>query len=267
MTRAEPVRPPGRRATTGPCRDLIEVLGARSGVVCLVGAGGKKSTMYRIAAAHTGRVALTSTVHTPPFRKRLAAESLTAPDAEIESLVAGSGRRVVAYASPSSKRGRLAGVDPGRLLRIHESCGFDLTLVKADGARLRWIKAPGEHEPVLPVRFDTLIPLVSVRAVGAPLDEVVAHRPERIARLVGASLGEAITAVHVARLLAHSDGGMKYAERAARVVPVINMVDSDEHRNAARRIAEQLLREPGTPRRVVLARMVAECPVVDVIER
>lgn len=247
--------------------DLVETLGVGRGIVCLVGAGGKKSAMYRIAAAFPDRVALTSTVHTPPFRKRLAAETLIGSDDELETLVGGTGHRVVAYASPSNKKNRLAGVDPRRLAHIHETCGFDLTLVKADGARLRWIKAPAEHEPLLPARFDMLISLVSVRAVGAPLDHVVAHRPEIIAGLTGAAIGETITAGHVARLLAHPEGGIKHADRAGRVVPVINMVDGDEQKHAARLIAEQVLELSTVPDRVVLTRLISEQPVVDVIAR
>lgn len=248
--------------------DLVEILAAGSGVVCLVGAGGKKSTIYRIVAQTTGRVAVTATVHTPPFRKRLAAETLIGRGDELKALVAGASRsRIVAYACPSDKKARLAGVEPGLVVDIHESCGFDLTLVKADGARLRRIKAPGPHEPALPPRCATLIPLVSVRAVGEPLDDSVAHRPELVAELTGAEPGWRITADHVARLLAHPRGGLKHAERAERVIPVINMVDTAEQRYTARLIAEQVLeRAPGLDR-VVLTRMVAEDPVVDVVWR
>ena len=42
---------------------LLDLLAARTGLVCAVGAGGKKSTLYRLAEAHrlagTGRVGLT----------------------------------------------------------------------------------------------------------------------------------------------------------------------------------------------------------------
>lgn len=248
--------------------DLVEILGAGKGIVCLVGAGGKKSTMYRIASCFAGRVAVTSTVHTPPFRKRLAAETLVSPAAELEAAVAGaSGSRVVAYACPSDKKARLAGADPALVTRIHESCRFDLTLVKADGARLRWLKAPAPHEPVLPSRFATLIPVVSARAVGKPLDHLVAHRPDRIAELVGARVGATITSDHVADLIAHPDGGMKYAGRAERIVPVINMVDTDEQRYAARLIADSVLARSDRPCRVVLARMVSEQPILEVVTR
>ena len=47
--------------------DLFEVLGARGGVVCLVGAAGKKTTLYRLASEHPGRVGVTATVHIPYF--------------------------------------------------------------------------------------------------------------------------------------------------------------------------------------------------------
>ena len=46
---------------------LTDALGAQRGFVCLVGAGGKKSTMYALAAAHRGRVLLSSTSHMYPY--------------------------------------------------------------------------------------------------------------------------------------------------------------------------------------------------------
>ena len=42
---------------------LLTALNATRGVVCMVGAGGKKTTMYALAALHPGRVALSSTSH------------------------------------------------------------------------------------------------------------------------------------------------------------------------------------------------------------
>jgi len=248
--------------------DLVQALAAGTGIVCLVGAGGKKSTIYRIAARAPGRIAITATVHTPPFRKRLEGDVLIAPGAELEARVAGAaGSGLVAYACPSDKKARLAGVDPGIVARIHDSCGFDLTLVKADGARLRRIKAPGPHEPALPPRCTTLVSLVSVRAVGEPLDASVAHRPDLIAALTGARPGERITPECVARLLAHPDGGLKHADRAERVVPVINMVDTDAQKYTARLIADQVLELAPALDRVVLTRMVSEEPVVAVVRR
>ncbi|MGA8262541.1 MAG: selenium cofactor biosynthesis protein YqeC [Arenicellales bacterium] len=253
---------------SGRYADLIEILEADGGIVCLVGAGGKKSTIYHLASRFHGRVGITSTVHTPPFRKRLSAQVLVAPEDELRTLVAGAAdSATVAYACPSDKRARLAGVSPDLVSDLHESGGFDLTLVKADGARLRWIKAPGPHEPALPKRFSTLIPIVSMRAVGQPLDRTVAHRPGALAELLGAQPGDRITPEHVARMLCDVRGGMKEHERADHVVPVINMVDTDEQRYTARLIAGQVLDRSARIERVVLTRMACENPVVEIVAR
>jgi len=257
-----PATSPGRPS------DLIQILAAGQGIVCLAGAGGKKSTIQRLASRLTGRVAITATVHTPPFSKRLAATSLVAPGEALPALLAAApDSRAIAYACPSEKKARLSGVDPALISDLHASCGFDVTLVKADGARLRRIKAPGPLEPVLPGRCATLLYLVSVQAVGERLGPEVAHRPERLGELTGLAMGGRITAGHVADLLVHPQGGLQYAHHADCVIPVINMVDSEADRDTARLIANRVLEQAGAIDRVVLARMVAEDPVLEVVWR
>ena len=46
---------------------------------------------------------------------------------------------VLVYAEPSSKPGRIGGVPPAVVAALHAAGAFDVTLVKADGARMRWI--------------------------------------------------------------------------------------------------------------------------------
>ena len=43
--------------------DLIDVFEADSGIISCIGAGGKKSIMFRLAEAHNGRVGITATAH------------------------------------------------------------------------------------------------------------------------------------------------------------------------------------------------------------
>ena len=47
--------------------DLLDVLEAREGIVCAIGAGGKKSTLYALARHHPGKVAITATVYNTFF--------------------------------------------------------------------------------------------------------------------------------------------------------------------------------------------------------
>lgn len=247
--------------------DLLDLFFARSGVVCIVGAGGKKTTIYRIISRHSGRVAVTSTVYTPPYRARLGAHVVIAPEAELKEKVVRACRqhRRIAYGQPSDKVARVRGVTPACLSAIHVEARFDLTLVKADGARLRWAKAPAEDEPCVPDRYDTLITVVSVRALDMPLSSDVVHRPEQFARIAGMRQNERISPVHLARLLSSADGALKAADDAT-VVALINMVESRDQQRLARAIAEQALELNPRLRRVVVAAMVRDEPIMDVIE-
>jgi probable selenium-dependent hydroxylase accessory protein YqeC len=246
---------------------LLEALAATRGLVALVGAGGKKTTLYRLARAHLGRIGITATVAIPPFPEDLGAHVIVAGTSALPTLVAEAQQhRIVAFARPSDKPDRLAGLPPGEVRRIHESAGFDVTLVKADGARSRWIKAPDPDEPQLPEGVDTVIPVVSARAIGERLREDIAHRVDRITAITGAQPGDIITPDLVARLLADEQGALKGAGKAT-MVPLINMVDNDEIAVVARQAARWALALTRRFDRVILASMNAESPLVEIVAR
>lgn len=244
---------------------LPELFRAESGIICAVGAGGKKSTLYRIAAEHPGRVAITASVTTLPPPAELRDPAVTEPAERLLAAVAAASGRRVFYALPSDKPGRFGGVPPDLIAAIHKAGRFDATFVKADGARMRLIKAPGDDEPEIPPGAATVIPVVSARAIGRPLTERSAHRVERLAAVTGAKAGDELTPAHVARLLASADGALK-GVGDANVVPVINMVDDAELLAAARETARAAFALTRRFDRVVLACMTAATPVVDVIE-
>lgn len=247
--------------------DLLDLLHARAGIVCLVGAGGKKSVLYRIAAAHPGRVAITATAHIENFPGHLQAQTLIAPEEELHArLAALRDVRVVAFAQPSAKSGRNAGLSGATIARIHHSLRFDLTLVKADGARGRLVKAPSDTEPPLADETTTVIPVVAAKAIGRIADATIVHRLERFGAVTGAVAGALITPEHIARLLAHEAGALKNVGRAS-VVPVINMVDGEAEQTLAREAARQALRMTDRFDYVVLAAMQASTPIVEVVTR
>jgi probable selenium-dependent hydroxylase accessory protein YqeC len=148
---------------------------------------------------------------------------------------------------------------------LHHEGGFAVTLVKADGARMRWIKAPAPGEPVLPSGATTVLALVSARIFGQPLSDAVAHRPDRLAAVIGAQPGEAVTPEHVARLLTSEHGALQGVGNAATVVAIINMVDDEAQRAAARAAARQAVAASDRLTHVILARMTADDPLVEVI--
>lgn len=242
--------------------DLLEALCAHRGVVCLTGAGGKKSAMYALADAHPGRVALSSTSHMYLYDAnrvdRVVVYSAAAGDP-------GPPARVVAFAGPTDTPRRVGGLDPEQIADIWSGGGFDLFVIKADGARARWIKAPAGYEPVVPPCAGVVIPVVSARVLGRSLADGIAHRPALAAAVMDVALDAPLEAKHLARLLSSPEGALK-GTGDARVIPLINMVDDEALAAQARDAARAAL---GTTRRfsrVVLATLNTG-RIVDVIER
>lgn len=242
--------------------DLLRALGIEdidsgmvAAIVAAIGAGGKKSLLYAIAAAAEGRVAWTATVHTPKPPAWTGIETEVAPVASLlERAAQPSAARVRAFLQPSAKTGRVAGIEADDVERLHAAGDFDLTLVKADGARMRGIKAPRPREPVLPATTARVLAVVSAAVLGRPLDERVAHRPDRIAALTGLESGGKIAPVHFGRLFAAGEGALRGTGRKP-VTVVINQVDDDERRAAAHDAARAILDAVPGLDRVVLTRL------------
>lgn len=253
---------------TAPTPLLIDLLGARDGIVCAVGAGGKKSVLYQLIREHPGRVALTATVHTTEFPADLPIEQIVDDEAMLRDRVLAAGQsRSVAYASPSGKAGRHAGVSAATIRSIHDEGRFAATFVKADGARMRWIKAPAKDEPMMVPGADTVIPVVSARVIGEPLSERVAHRIERVEAVTGVARGMPLTPEAVARLMVSEEGAL-HLTGAARVVPVINMVDNARQEEMARATATAAIAMTSRFDRVVLCCLRRTSgPVVAVVTR
>lgn len=255
--------------TTEHAQPLFEALGITDtgGIVCAVGAGGKKSLLYALAREATGRTGLTTTVMTLRFPNRWRKNAIVDDDATLLRTLAIRGDTGIhAYACPSDKPGRWAGVASATIVAIHGNGGFDLTLIKADGARMRGIKAPKPGEPVLPAETALVCPVVSAGVLGQPLNAETAHRPELLAGIVGAKPDTPLAPEHLVRLLISEQGALQGAA-GRRVVPVINQVDSDALRSHARAVAQAALDATDRFDRVVLACLRDERPVVETVFR
>lgn len=247
--------------------DLIQLLNAEQGIVSCVGAGGKKSTMFRLAELHPGRVAITATAHIEFFPNSLKATSYIGDEpALLKAIEEDTQSNTIAFAKPSSRFGRRAGIDCDAVKQFFQVGKFDLMVIKADGARGRFIKAPSENEPALSRYSDTVIPVLSAKVIGEPLNDGIVHRLDAFERVTGLAEGEEIKTIHIARLLSSEQGSLKGVGQT-RVIPVINMVENAQLEQAAIQAAEQALKMTNRFDRVVLAAMKQEDPVVAVIER
>ncbi|GAB7020035.1 selenium cofactor biosynthesis protein YqeC [Halostagnicola bangensis] len=258
--------------------NILEALRAESGTVCTVGAGGKKTTLYTLASRATEDVAprtvVTASVRIPFFDSHVERVDVTEePVSALEERADGgtgtsdaNGDWPLGLVPERADEERYGGYDNEIIDEIDASGEADLVLVKADGARMRDFKAPDDHEPQLPQCTDTVIPIASTHVVGEPLSTGLVHRPELVADITGLELGEEIRPADVAAVLASEQGGVKDVPEDATVVPLLNKVDDEALRDAGVEIATELLERSDHVDRVVLAQMIADDPLVDVLE-
>ncbi|WP_416838386.1 selenium cofactor biosynthesis protein YqeC [Haloferax sp. DFSO52] len=241
--------------------DIVEALSAESGMVCVVGAGGKKTTLYTLARSVPKSV-VTATVRIPIFDEQVADVVVT--DDPVSALTE-TARWPLGLVPEQDREDRYRGYDPSVVSAIQKSGTARAIFVKADGARTRWLKAPNDREPRIPATADTVVPIASAKVVGKPLTDEFVHRPERVAAVAGLDTGDTIGAADVAAVLASRDGGLKNVPSHATAIPLVNMVDDDELERVGREIATTVLERADVPR-VVLARMNTDDPLVAVVD-
>lgn len=246
-------------------------------LVAIVGGGGKTSLMFALARALPGNVVTTTTTRIFSAQMKLApavcfagdenryfrdkGERL-APLAELGSLLSVHGHCLVVGRVEGEKAAGVLPAIPAQLLARPD---VDNVLVEADGSRMRPCKAPADHEPVIPDGTTLLIPVVGIDALGQPL-VAAAHRPELVGALTGLGLEDVMTVEALATLITHPAGGMKGLPTRARMIPLINKVESAEKLASARLVAGRILQGERVER-VVIGAMKDPQPVVEVHRR
>lgn len=241
--------------------DIVEALDAETGTTCVVGAGGKKTTLYALAN-RLDRAVVTATVRIPIFDSHVARVVETDdPVAAVRN--ADPADFPLGLVASREREDRYRGYDPALVDELGDAHDGPV-LVKADGARTRDLKVPGTDEPQIPETADTVIPIASATVIGRPLTEEYVHRVERVADLTGLEPGEEITERDVATVLSSPAGGLKDVPSGATAIPMVNKVDTAELIAKARRVGIGVKQRADVPH-VVLARMLADEPLVTTI--
>ena len=239
----------------------------RREVLSLVGAGGKTTTMFRLADELVSQgwkvVATTTTMlWQEQAREPLIVDGDSHRVMDRVQAMLGDHHQVTVAAAVDDVRRKLIGLQPSVVDALSALPEVDAVIVEADGAKGRSLKAPADYEPVIPSSTTLLVPMAAVDALGQPLDERTVHRPEIARRLAGVEMGAPITPALMSTLVLHPLGGLKAAPDGARIVPLLNKVQNT-YVDSAREVASLLLQEPRTDR-VLLAAVAEEDPVKEV---
>ena len=225
----------------------LQSLGVRRGdVVAVVGAGGKTTLVYRLAADARSaglRVLVTTTTHMGTLPRATTGPLLVEDEADgdkhgaVASALAAEGRATLL--GRRIREDKLEGVAPERVDALCRSA--DLTLVEADGARGRSLKVPAAHEPVLPRRTSLVVVVAALDVLGEPLTDERIHRLELVSAATGTTVGEAVDEDTVVACLRYARGYISRLPSGARAAVFLNKVEDEDRRAAAVRIARRLV--------------------------
>ncbi len=237
----------------------------------LVGGGGKTTLLYMLADELSGGEALVATATTTKMfvpqdddpvqlicRGDYDALALSLDD--LDGVVPLFGSSVI-------EGGKFEGITPDQCDALFDDGVIDYLIVEADGARRKPVKAPGSSEPVVPGATTLFIAVIGLTALGKPLGEEVAFRPELVAKAAGVKEGDIITDKVLTSLPLSEKGLMKGCPPTARMVLMLNQADTDTHKIAARKIAASVLDIDSPWERVVIAHLEGEEPIAEVWRR
>ncbi|MCL4262631.1 MAG: putative selenium-dependent hydroxylase accessory protein YqeC [Anaerolineae bacterium] len=231
-------------------------------LAAIVGGGGKTSLMFALARVLGVGVVTSTTTRIFQAQIRQSPVVTFVDDlSPLEEQLKQHGRTLVVGRVEGEKA---FGLSPEQIVALWQRPFVHHVLVEADGSRMRPVKAPADHEPVIPAASTLVIPVVGIDALEYPIS-AVAHRPERVSELTGLSPDDRLTPEAIAHLLTHPASGLKNVPESARVIPLINKVESATELAAAQQIARQVLaKSQGRIQRVVIAAVQKEPPIREV---
>ncbi len=222
-----------------------DALAVPRGITSIVGGGGKTTLLLRLARelCEAGmRVVVTTSTHIfPPEGIPTLTDGTLA---EASALLKREG--LVCLGTPVEK-GKLAAPKFAfaELAKI-----ADYVLVEADGAKGLPLKAPAEHEPVIPAETSLVVAVAGLDGLGKPIGETV-FRPALYAALLGTDEQHMLVPADLARVLTHPQGQRKGLLPGMRFCIVLNKADSETDKRAALQVAFNL--DQNSVERVVIA--------------
>lgn len=216
--------------------------------VAFIGAGGKSSAIRTLVNELQSEIPVVVTTTTKLGRSQndLAHRHLILEDEDLISALRtelGSAGSLLVTNRQGSGESKWRGLSGDQMGVLRQACvdAQALLLIEADGARGKSLKAPAEHEPVIPDGTDLVVPIVGLDVVGKPFTAEYCHRAERARELLGVQGQRNISRQHITELLLSNRAGLKGIPSTAIVRCLLNHGSSPSEIDHGRAIARELL--------------------------
>ncbi|MBW1668290.1 MAG: putative selenium-dependent hydroxylase accessory protein YqeC [Deltaproteobacteria bacterium] len=241
-------------------RTLVQALGLGPREhVALVGGGGKTTLLFTLAEElkQAGRHLVTSCTTKLWHREACTAPTVlfTEKDpawrAKIKEVFKTGG--YVFLARDLLQTGKVKGISPSLADELFQDTAIDYLILEADGAAGHPVKAPSEHEPVIPGSATKVIAMLGVEALGRRLEPSMAFRIDLVSKLTGVPPGERLVPPAVVRLFLNHEGLFKGSPDGAHRIVFLNKLDLLKEKGIAKELASVILEKgQGKIERVVM---------------
>ena len=219
-------------------------------LICLVGGGGKTTTMFSLARElkDAGKKVLVTTTTNIASAEALQADTLIIGQENISAFFpdTAAGAIICLAGKKLNHTGKLAGVSRELIDDIYQKRFFDCIIVEADGAKRRPVKAPADYEPVLPSRATMAIGVVGLDSLRKPITEEHVHRPELFCSIAAKHMGQIIDRSCIIRLILSKKGLFKDVPAGCRKQVLLNKADYPFQRKIARLVVHETIQRGGT---------------------
>lgn len=190
---------------------LIEIFDLKKGeIVSIVGAGGKTTTMFKLAEElrAENKVLVTTTT------------KIAWPDKAQYDYICMEKENFLNYASKDSKGIYVFGIEDKTKHKINSVAEadllalkpyFDYILVEADGSKRKPLKGWNQSEPVICTQTTKTIALLDITALGLEINEENIHRSHIFCELTNTQIGDIVNLENMADMITHPNGLFKNA--------------------------------------------------------
>lgn len=215
--------------------------------IALVGGGGKTTLMFALAEElkQAGQRLVTSCTTKLWHREACSANSVfftekdSAWRAKIGEVFKAGG--YVFLARDLLQTGKVQGISPSLADAVYRDIAIDYLILEADGAAGHPVKAPSEHEPVIPLTATKVIAMLGLEVLGRRLGPEIAFRINLVSKLTGVSPGEILAPSALARLFLNPEGLFKGSPAAAERIVFLNKLDLLKEKNIAKELVSAIL--------------------------
>jgi len=232
--------------------------------IAFVGAGGKTTAMFRLARqakkAGMDLIFCSATTHLAEEQVELADHHIILNTMDdVHRLDAISPEGVVLLTGALGEDERTQGLSLELISEVDKLASryHAALLIEADGARCKPLKAPADHEPVIPPWVERVVVVVGMSGLGKPLTGDVVHRPDIFGELAGLLRGEVISNEALSQVLLSEAGGMKGIPSRARRIVLLNQCDDIEKAAQGKLLSEKLKLGYG---QVILSKLAKSSP-------